>query len=175
MKIFKLKCNWDDFAMPSIKSKEDRRSFYTMDNFQQINNIIELNVISDGESLDLADISNFGTDIPICISSNSYLLLRDIIKELGVIKEASIDKKKEPYYIFWPSNVLDCLDEKQSKILTTPSGYRRLERAVFDKSKISKMSIFTIPQFVRESLYITEDIAQILNDSVLTGYILEEI
>jgi hypothetical protein len=174
MNIYKLQINGDDFGLVHIKEKILRRAFYSLQAFSHIENTVDLEVISD-KKLPLANISYFGGAFPICFDKISYYLLKKYLNESGEIQEGKVEGKKDSYYIFWPSKILDCLDEDNSDILVMPSGYKRLVKPVFFEDKIPPESIFIVPQFKSNSLFITEDIAEKLRSSDLTGYILEEV
>ena len=98
--------------------------------------------------------------------------IKSPLQECGVVKEVILDVRDEGSYLFWPSNVIDCLDEEKSDILVTGTGFKRLIKPVFDMVKIPNVSIFIVPQFMTSDLFITEDLAIKLKASDLTGYIL---
>lgn len=171
MKIYKLTINCDDYGLVRVLVKSQRRTFHSPSAFHKIDCYIDLEVISDN-NLPLANISYFGGSFPICFDKKSYFLFQKKLNKFGIIKEAIVEGKSDTYYVFWPSNIVDCLDEERSDILVMPSGYKRLVKPVFLKNKTPHSSIFITPQFQTNSLFITEDIAETLKSSDLTGYIL---
>lgn len=157
--------------MVHVIEKNKRRAFYSLSAFRNIEEIIKLEAIAD-EPLPLANISYFGGAFPICFDEEAYTLLKVSLDSFGTVKRAIIKGYKGNYYIFWPSKVIDCLDLEKSTIDISPTGYKRLVKPVFNHTLLTKGLMFIVPQFMTSDLFVTEDVAEKILNSDLTGHIL---
>jgi hypothetical protein len=66
---------------------------------------------------------------------------------------------------------MDALDESRSTIVRFPSSGRimAIERAAFDTSRLNGIRFFKVPQYLRGSLWVTDDVANSVRAAGLTG------
>lgn len=125
------------------------------------------------EHLPLGDNPNTGLVYPKCLSEKAYLALKSVIDECGFTRRAEIDDT--PFFLFWPSIVLDCIDFANSKIAEMTSGYRRLIQPRFLPFRDTPPPIFRAKGFEQQCVFVSQATAEIFKDAGLCGIELQTV
>lgn len=174
MKIYSWKSDSDNYATISGRSMGDGEALHFDYYLDEIKEPVCLKAIYDDRGeLPLSDSPYTGTVFPKCMSSRAFSILGGYLKSTGEIRAADIDGT--PYFLFWPTVVVDCLDIIKSEIHEFASGYRRLVKPVFCESRVPEKNVFLIPQFKRQFVFVSKEFKQVLDKSALSGLILNKV
>ncbi len=89
---------------------------------------------------------------------------------IGEFLPIQIKELNERWFILNPLDVIDCLDEKRSKIRYFRSGrVMGIEEYVFDKNKIKEALVFRIPQLVKSGVFATEAFKSLLESHSISN------
>jgi hypothetical protein len=74
-------------------------------------------------------------------------------------------------YVFNVLNVVDALDLERSELAFFPNSNRimRVKRHAFSAERLRGLKIFKVPQLLRHSVYVTEDVVETVRAADLTG------
>ena len=127
-----------------------------------------------GSKAILADYSNLSYDVHPIFSQRAKDLLSDHLQGLGRWIELIYDEA--PYWLFYITNVVDALDEPNSKVIyftEEPTNVLRIAQYVFQAAKVKNQFIFTLPQMPGSQRLVTDDFVNLVREHRLMGFSFE--
>jgi hypothetical protein len=104
------------------------------------------------------------------------LILRDrAVETVGSILDdygelLPLDCEQANLWLLNVCRIVDALDEEESDLIRFSTGrIMKIQKAVFRDKLLSDAHIFKLPQMVRGSIYLTEDVAQQIQQARLQG------
>lgn len=168
--VFAWLSNADEYATIHGKTKDDRSALRVNVNVLSPTDPINLEPIYDGRGvLPLGDFPNLGVATPACVSRRVVESVGSLLESRGIVREAIIDGADCPFYLFWPTIWVDCLDLENSIVEKTLSGYERLIRPVFHDEILDENAIFLIPQFPTKCIFVGCKFVEIAQEKMLRG------
>lgn len=166
--------NGDEYlTLHSPKSAEKLSAYAVPD--EVVDPITLEKAIDDRGMLPIGDFVNIGGSQPKLLSQDAYQLLKPYLEKSGQVKPAILEPEGEEYFVFYLENTLDCLDLERSDILTMASGYQQLKKPVISKDKLGDNHIFSVKEFSKTDVYISEDVYKIIKESDLQGGIFQKV
>ena len=104
------------------------------------------------------------------LSSRAVDCLSDIWEIYGDLYPVNVEEESDPYYIFHPKNVLDCLDRNRSNYETTQAGLISIVLDfVFLDNVVGDSLVFTIKELPDLPIYVSEVFKERVKKSKLRG------
>lgn len=117
-----------------------------------------------------SDFPSFGAGRPI-LSAKAVEALKDILLNNGEILPITLEGKKDSYYAFNTTTIIDALDEEKSIVTRFKNGsVMQINKYEFIPDKLKGLTIFKIPQLVRNTVYVTDKFVTRVKKENLTGF-----
>lgn len=119
--------------------------------------------------LPLGDFPHTGVQQPRVLSSSAWEVLGPLLSDAGKIKHAAVSGIDGSYYLWSCATVIDCLDETESRIFESLSGYRKLIKPVFRRGCHLPNSPFVIQGFESQDVWVDRKFKAAVERAGLTG------
>ena len=172
MSMYILQSDSEKFATVHGVSREDRKATRPFVDLGKVHEPIQLEVVDESKSSPLGDFPNLGVGWPICLSGKARNYLSGFLEAEGMLKKASILGVEDEFFLFWPTSVVDCLDDENTLVEVTPSGYERLLLPVINSSQGGHADIFLVPRFKNDFVFVSKKLADVMVGSDLKGFCL---
>src|SRR5215204_1587306 len=175
MKIYTLGAELDHYFSLTYVKKADIRKVTTSFNGKSMIGdwtSIETKVFveEDGFTRQLCDFPSFGA-IPPVFSAQAIESLKDLLLPNGEILPLTFEGKKNMYFAFNTTTIIDALNEEHSKLKRfSDSGVMWIDKYEFFPEKLVGAKIFKIPQLVQSLVYVTDEFVKSVNEAKLTGF-----
>lgn len=162
--------NGDDFAtVTGITATESL--LLTPRGFAELENeSVRLVTVEDDRGvLPLGDFPHTGVQQPRVLSDSAWEVLRPLLADAGRTKYATISGVEGPYYLWGCATVIDCLDETESRIFESLSGYRKLIKPAFRRGICLPDTPFVIQGFESQDIWVDRKFRLAVEKAGLTG------
>lgn len=169
--FFRWNADDESFATVLGSTEEDRKATAPQHYGQTKLDVVNLDVVVDARGvLPIADCVNTGLSQPQLISDRARVVLDSFLSPNGRYVSASIVNTADRYWLWMPTTISDCLDEPQSVIYETFTGYRRVVEAVFDRARLPKEVVFLLKGFEGQSIWVCAEFKKRVEASGLLGF-----
>lgn len=166
MTIYGWYSNSDDYAGVRGVSKRDREATRFDQRIPDSGETVVLELVRDSDEK-LGDFPNTGLAFPKCLSGRAMAVLRSLLEPHGLIRHADLEGLD--YRLYWPTNVVDCLDIDASEIVKMPSGHEQLITPVFHQNVADAGPVFVVPEFRTQVLFVSSAFLEIAKKAKLEG------
>lgn len=163
--------NADDFAIVDGETQEEAEALWFDQRIDNLREPVRLTRLD--QKVPYGDNPYTGLVYPKCISERAFEALRSLFDSCGIFCQADLDGL--PFYLFWPTIVLDCLDEANSEITQSASGYRQLIRPRFFSFGAKEPSVYRIKGFETQCVFVNEATVAEFERSELRGMELQTV
>jgi len=138
-------------------------------------------VVFEGEGSDRRRTAGLGDFIGACpahvISEKAADALSDLWERYGELYPVLVKGYSDKFYVFYPTNVVDCLDYERSAYKGQGSERARFDvllEFVFFEEAVGDNIIFTLPDHPHDKIYVTETFKERVKKAKLKGLQLDK-
>ena len=170
--VYEWREDTDKFSILRVASKEDRRGLMMKGkaHCQTLDRPIQLERVEDNGRLQpLADLACTGMSQPKFVSERGWQAISKFLSGSGSDFPAVVVDSGDPYRIWFPDVVADCLVEDQSEFFESLSDYRSILKAVFNREIMPEDIPFTVKNFERHQVWVHKHFVTAARNAKLTG------
>ena len=156
----------DNYAGVRGVSRRDRDAFYFDQRIPEPDYMITLECVRDSDEA-IGDFPNTGLAYPKCVSDRAMTVLRPLLEPTGIIRRAELESLE--FWLYWPSNIVDCLDYETSEIIKMQSGFEQLITPVFRPNVDDAGPVFLVPEFRTQVLFVVDTFLEVAQEAGLRG------
>lgn len=166
MSIYGWFSNSDDYAGIRGASRRDREATRFDQRVPTPGEVVLLEAVRDSDE-PIGDFPNTGIAYPKCISGRALAAIRPLLEPFGLLRQSELEGLE--YWLYWPRNVVDCLDYDASEIIKMPSGYEQLITPAFRSNVDEAGPVFLVPEFSQQVLFVSDAFLKTAQDADLKG------
>lgn len=161
--------NGDDYA--TVAGATAKESLFLTPHGRPASDVVAQLRIVQGEKgpLPLSDFPHTGLQQPRVLSSAAWRLLEPQLSASGHVTDATIAGVSGRYFLWYPTVVVDCLEESASQVFESLSGFRRVIKPVFSTEALPSGEPFVIKGFETQDVWVDAQFRKSILNSGLGG------